>query len=407
MAQQRMNVQAPIDRLFAKRWSTRAFASERPVTAEELAACLEAARWAPSCFGEEPWRFVVVDRVEHEVQWQLLLECLAPKNQLWARHAPVLIVAAAEPLFSHNSENNRWAEYDTGQAMICMSLQAEELGLVTHQMGGFNAETLKSALGMPEHLHVMSVTALGHQADVESALEEFQAMEQAPRIRRPLEESVHAGHWGAAWSAPAASGWDARYQETPVEKLPWFHAGLDGDIAAALDNLESAGTAFKGKQAVDLGCGPGTQAVALAKLGFTVIATEVSHHALESAIDLAVSEEVNITFQVDDVLESKISGSFDLVVDRGLFHCFADQVDQIRYLTTVRRLLRPGGVLLLKCFHKDESSEMGPPGRYDETDIRRLFADGFELLESHESHFDSTVMERSPKAIFCSLKKVI
>ncbi len=407
MAQQRMNVQAPIDRLFAKRWSTRAFDPEKQVTEEQLAACLEAARWAPSCFGEEPWRFVVVDRVEHETEWQLLLSCLAPKNQLWAKHAPLLIVAAAEPLFSHNSESNRWAEYDTGQAMICMSLQAEELGLVSHQMGGFHAEALKSALGMPEQLHVMSVTALGHQADAESAPEEFQAMEQAPRTRRPLEESVHAACWGSTWSAPAASGWDARYQETPVEKLPWFHAGLDADIATALDGIESAGTAFKGKQALDLGCGPGTQAVALAKLGLSVVATEISHHALESAIDLAVSEEVNITFQVDDVLKSKINGSFDVVVDRGLFHCFSDEADQMAYLSTVRRLLNPGGTLLLKCFHKDEGCEMGPPGRYDETDIRRLFADGFELVESDKSHFDSDVMERSPKALFCHLKKTI
>jgi nitroreductase/predicted RNA methylase len=400
MAQQRMNVQAPIDRLFAKRWSTRAFDSDKPVTTEQLAACLEAARWAPSCFGEEPWHFIVANRFENEDGWQQILECLAPKNQLWAKSAPLLIIAAANPLFSQKGNPNRWAEYDTGQAAICLCLQAETLGLASHQMGGFDPDALKTAVGIPAQMHVMSVTALGYPADDDTVPEEFRPMEQSPRTRKPLADIVHAAHWDAAWKVPAGPGWEARYQETAVKDLPWFHAGLDADIAAALGSNELTGTSI-----LDLGCGPGTQSVALAKRGFVVTATDISWSAVESAQQLAEAEEASIAFHVDDILESKLTGPFDVVVDRGVFHCFADEADQQAFLTTMRRLLKPDGMLLLKCFHKKETSEIGPPGRYDEDDIRHFFANGFELVETHDSHFEST-LDSDPKALFCSLRKI-
>ena len=402
MAQQRMNVEAPINRLFAGRWSTRVFDSNRQLTDEQLARCLEAARWAPSCFGEQPWRFIVVSRIDHEDAWQALLESLAPKNRQWAKHAPLLIVAAAEPLFAHNGNANRWAEYDTGQALICLCLQAEAMGLATHQMGGFDADALKTGLGIPAQLHVMSVTALGYAADADNSDEELRVMEKAPRKRKALAEIVHTARWGESWNVPAASGWEARYQETAVECLPWFQAGIDADIAAALESVGSVGSA---NRLLDLGCGLGTQSVALAKQGFDVTATDISHSAIDSAVLLADAKETSITFHVDDVLDSKLSGPFDVILDRGLFHCFADEADQRAYLATVRRLLQAGGVLLLKCFHKEESCEMGPPGRYGAEDIVRIFADGFELIESHDSQFDSDVMEKSPRALFSVLRK--
>ena len=401
MAQQRMNVQAPVKRLFAKRWSTRAFNPDKPVEKEQLASCLEAARWAPSCFGEQPWHYIIADRFADAENWHKALATLAPKNQLWARHAPVLIVAVAEHAFSHNGNPNRWAEYDTGQATICLCLQAMQLGLATHQMGGFDADTLKQQLAIPETMHVMSVTALGYPGDVAALDDDFQPMESASRTRKPLQEIVHAGLWGDAWKPPAAAGWEARYQETSVERLPWFHHGLDADFERALAQSELTEGA-----ALDIGCGPGTQTIALAKRGFTVTATDISHSAVESTLQLAEAENVSITCHVDDVLNSRLSNPFDLILDRGIFHCFDENADQQAYLATLRCLLKPQGLLLLKCFHKDEKSEMGPPCRYHETDIRRLFADGFELIEAQNTYFTSAAMEKPPKALFCIIRRL-
>jgi len=400
MAQLRMNVQAPIERLFAERWSTRAFHPDKAVETEQLAACLEAARWAPSCFGEEPWRYIVADRFADAESWNKALSALMPKNQLWAQHAPVLIVAAAEHTFSHTGNPNRWAEYDAGQATICFCLQAAKLGLATHQMGGFDADAMKQHLAMPETMHVMSVVAVGYPGDVAGLDADFQPIESASRTRKPLQEIVHAGHWGQVWQPPAGAGWEARYQETSVERLPWFHHGLDADFEQALAQLE-----LNEGDVLDIGCGPGTQSIALAKRGFTVTASDISRSAIESTRLLAEAEGMSIDCRVDDVLDSKLTAPFDLVLDRGIFHCFPDPVDQQAYLDTLKRLLKPQGILLLKCFHKDETGEMGPPCRYDESDIQRLFADGFELIEARNTQFQSAVMETPPKALFCMLKK--
>jgi len=71
----------------------------------------------------------------------------------------------------------------------------------------------------------------------------------------------------------------------------------------------------------------------------------------------------------------------------------------------VRSLLKPQGLLLLKCFHQDETREQGPPGRYGEEDIRHFFADGFELIEARSTLFASSVQNDPPKALFCVLGK--
>lgn len=403
MAQQRMNVQAPIERLFADRWSTRAFDPDKAVPVDLIASCLEAARWAPSCFGEQPWRFIIADRMANSDAWNQVLACLAPKNQLWAKQSPLLVIAAAEPVFSQTEQPNRWAEYDTGQAVMCLCLQAQALGLISHQMGGFDPDALKLALNIPERLSLMSVTALGYPGDMERLEEDFRPMEQTLRNRTPLHDLAHAGQWENSWQPPASSGWEARYQETSVEQLPWFHAGLDTDISRALGSLELG----DGATALDLGCGPGTQAVALAKCGLRVTASDVSWTAIEAAEKLAAAEHVRIDFHVDDVLHSKLTGQFDLIIDRGVFHCFADADDQQTCLFTLRQRLKPGAVLLLKCFHKQETSEMGPPGRYDESDISRFFADGFKLIEARESRFAPTAQDDGPKALFCILERLI
>ncbi|MDQ7010959.1 MAG: nitroreductase family protein [Mariprofundaceae bacterium] len=398
MARQRMNVQAPIERLFADRWSTRAFDRDRPVSREALAACLEAARWAPSCFGEEPWRFIVADRSTDEAAWQTVFDTLAPKNQLWARNVPVLIVTACEPSFSQSREANRWCEYDAGQAAICLCLQATALGLASHQMGGFDPGALKQALGLPDQMHVMSIVALGHAGRADELDPDFQGMESAPRNRKPIEDVVHTGKWGESWTPPEAPGWQARYEETPAEKLPWFHPELDPDFAAALERLD-----IKSGPAFDIGCGPGTQAIALARLGFEVTAVDVAGAAIEGAEKRAAEAGVTIDFTAGDILSMDIDRRFDLVLDRGVLHCFADEERRRKYIARIRHWLKPGGILLLKCFSHEETREEGPPCRFSPDDIRTMFREGFTIVELKPTVFPAA--EDPPRALFTGLRR--
>ena len=81
----------PINKVIAQRWSPRAYDADKTLTENEVLALIEAARWAPSCFGEEPWRFIVCDRAHYRSAWEKLRDCLTERNQLWARNVPLLL----------------------------------------------------------------------------------------------------------------------------------------------------------------------------------------------------------------------------------------------------------------------------------------------------------------------------
>lgn len=184
-----------IDDILQNRWSPRAFDANKPVTGELLAAILEAARWAPSCMNEQPWRFVVCDKQQDETAWQTLLACLADKNQQWACHAPVLILSVAMNRFAHHDKDNRWAAYDTGAASLSLCVQATALGLVTHQMGGFDVDACRQHFALPDACSPMTVIALGYQAESDHLNAEFKDKEAAPRSRAALDERFYFGSW--------------------------------------------------------------------------------------------------------------------------------------------------------------------------------------------------------------------
>jgi len=191
----------PIASLIAQRWSPRAFDSAKAVTEKDVLALLEAARWAPSCFGDEPWRFVVCNRSIDEAAWEKMRGCLAEKNQLWATHASVLILACSVPTFSHNGSVNRWSQYDTGAASENVCLQAASMGLAAHQMGGFDADKMRAVFGIPDEVELMAVIAVGHPGAMDELHEDFQTMENAARERKPLGDGFFAGQWGVPVSA--------------------------------------------------------------------------------------------------------------------------------------------------------------------------------------------------------------
>ncbi len=190
----------PILETIAARWSPRAFDPERLVEAEKLLALFEAARWAPSCFGDQPWRYIVCDRARDAEAWQRAFDVLDEGNKAWCKNVPVLLVTLADGLFSLNDQPNRWGGYDTGAASENLCLEALHQGLIAHQMGGFNADAARQAFQVPERYQVMAIIAVGYAGRPEQLEGDYYQAEIAPRSRRPLEDSFFAGRFGHAWT---------------------------------------------------------------------------------------------------------------------------------------------------------------------------------------------------------------
>lgn len=188
--------QVPIHDIIARRWSPRAFDPARPVSREQVVALLEAARWAPSCFGDQPWRFIVWDRNRDRAAWDQAFDCLVEFNQQWVQHAPILIAALADSQFTTNGKPNHWGQYDTGAASENLCLQAVALGLAAHQMGGFDGDKLRQKFAFPEPFRCMAMIAVGHQAKADTLVGEIKEAELAARSRRPLGETAFDGAWG-------------------------------------------------------------------------------------------------------------------------------------------------------------------------------------------------------------------
>ncbi|HZV98744.1 MAG TPA: nitroreductase family protein [Methylophilaceae bacterium] len=186
----------PLEATIARRWSGRAYDAGKPVSQETIIALLEAARWAPSCFGDQPWRFIVWDKTTDPAGWQKAFECLVPGNQAWAKDAPVLLLTTAGSLFAHNGQPNRWGQYDTGAAAENLCLQATSMGLMAHQMGGFDAGKTREAFAIPDEYTLMAMMTLGYPADISTLCGEMLEREIAPRKRRELGELFFKGSWG-------------------------------------------------------------------------------------------------------------------------------------------------------------------------------------------------------------------
>lgn len=185
----------PIHDILQNRWSPRSFDADKNIDSQTLTALLEAARWAPSCFNDQPWQFLVCNKTTHLVAWEKLLSTLGEKNQIWAKNAPVLMLSLAMHDFGHNGKPNRWSGYDTGAASISLCLQATSMGLATHQMGGFDAEQCKQIFDLPDTCSPMSVIAVGYQANAGQLPDDLKEAELKARSRKPLTECFHFGSW--------------------------------------------------------------------------------------------------------------------------------------------------------------------------------------------------------------------
>ncbi len=191
----------PIHDLLARRWSTRAFDAAKPVTREQLTTLLEAGRWAPSCNGDEPWRYLVWDRARDPEGFQKAFDCLSDNNKKWVKNVPLLMLSCAGSNFAATGKPNRWTQHDTGAASLSIALQADVLGLAAHQMGGFDAEKARAAFGIPAEYMPMAMIAIGYQAAADVLDEETKKKELTPRSRKPLGEKFFEGGWGKGVAA--------------------------------------------------------------------------------------------------------------------------------------------------------------------------------------------------------------
>ncbi len=187
----------PIHPLLQQRWSPRAF-SDRMVEKDKLLSLLEAARWAPSSFNEQPWSFILATK-DNRVDYERLLRCLVDGNIRWAQQAPLLMLSVAKLHFDHNGKPNRHAFHDVGLAAANLIIQASALGLYVHQMAGVHLDRAREAFQIPDSAEPVAAMAVGYLGDPQQLAEELRDKESTPRTRKPLSDFVFSG----AWSRPS------------------------------------------------------------------------------------------------------------------------------------------------------------------------------------------------------------
>ena len=190
--------------------------------------------------------------------------------------------------------------------------------------------------------------------------------------------------------------WDDYYKENDVEKMPWYEKDLDLDLKEEikLKNLHSG-------KFLDLGTGPGTQAMQISNLGFDVTGSDLSNSAIERAKKLYP----NTSYIVDDILNSKfLDNTFDYILDRGVFHIF-EQEKLPDYLRQIKRILKKNGILFLKCMSvKEKNLEDGKgPFLYSKEQIKEIFENNFEIESIRDSVYYGTI-KPLPKSLFVVMK---
>ena len=176
-------------KLIKQRRSSRDFA-DKDVDEQVLMQLFEAARWAPSSFNVQPWRFIYASKNKNPELYDTLFNILFEFNQAWAKAAPVLILSLARTKFELTPVDYKHAWHDVGIATGNMHLMAAKLGLSLHEMSGFNYDKAISDLNIPDKLEPVTIMALGYPAKTGNLPLDIFRMETAQRERIPLEEIV-------------------------------------------------------------------------------------------------------------------------------------------------------------------------------------------------------------------------
>lgn len=179
----------PVEPLFVRRWSPRAMSGE-PLTDGELLSLFEAARWAPSTYNEQEWRFLYARR--DTPHWPAFFGLLAEGNRAWCARAAVLGVVLSHTVFQRNGKPNPVHKFDAGLAFENLALQGAAMGLVVHGMQGFDFDRARQELGVPADYSVDAMFAAGHPGDVADLPEALRQREK-PSGRKPVTEFTREG----------------------------------------------------------------------------------------------------------------------------------------------------------------------------------------------------------------------
>ncbi len=182
-----------IHELIAKRWSPYAF-SDRSVAESDLRAIFEAARWAPSSYNEQPWRYIVATR-DDIAEFEKVLSCLNEGNREWAIAAPVLAIGCFHSRFQRNGKPNVAAPHDLGLASATLTFEATHRGLSVHQMIGILPDQARAVFKIPDDVQPMTALAIGYVAPPEALPELLEERDQSARSRRLVAEFVFTGIW--------------------------------------------------------------------------------------------------------------------------------------------------------------------------------------------------------------------
>lgn len=181
--------EAPILDILQKRWSSLAF-DPRPLGSEAIASLFEAARWAPSCYGDQPWAYIYAEKSD---PMREAMESLLMEGNVWAKNAGLLIVGFGRKTFKRNDKPNDYHLYDLGAATMQLVLEATSRGLCTHQMGGFQKEKANAALDVPDIYAPGSMIDVGHPADPSKLSEALLAREKSARSRNSIDSFAFRG----------------------------------------------------------------------------------------------------------------------------------------------------------------------------------------------------------------------
>jgi nitroreductase len=181
----------PVESIFLRRWSPRAMTGE-PLKDDELLRLFEAARWAPSTYNEQEWRFLYARNGSKE--WATHFGLLMEANQVWCAKASVLVVVLARRTFTMNNKPNPVHVFDTGAAFENLALQGAAMSLVVHGMAGFDRDKARRELGVPDDYGVEAMIAIGKPGNVEDLPPALRERE-VPTGRKPVREFIREGRF--------------------------------------------------------------------------------------------------------------------------------------------------------------------------------------------------------------------
>ena len=174
----------PIDPIFTNRWSPRALSGEE-ITKDELMSLFEAARWAPSSYNNQPWKFVY--SMKGDSYWDEFFDLMVDANKSWAKNAGALVLVISRKNFHHNDKPSKTHTFDTGASWQNLALQASISGLVSHGMEGFDYDKAREILELSDQYEIHAMIAIGKPGDKESLSEETRKME-SPNGRKSVSE---------------------------------------------------------------------------------------------------------------------------------------------------------------------------------------------------------------------------